>query len=639
MLRLHDPRAALLGTLGLLLGCPAQPSAAPGLRTTPAVAAAPTAGFVIYTEEQTTVVPVDPSVEVGVAFGYWLAQRDDPRHIERFTGKPSDAPAGWGLLECACKNGCSDVSQTIEMGAGTIASDCPCFVGAGSADEEHPEHPESAYRSGRVQCLVPSEGIGAHVSVAGARIYGTSSGSSMTDECGFDTGYNVYDSYGADAELVRGAPPAPEVNRASWQICLDYIDGASVLDLVNNNYDCRMDGQADPALSPPGEGEDEGENPEDANDEDEDEDGMSGYYDACDEGCQEADAPYPVVRSSHLCWIAESTSAVGMESHAASCQPLNADNCPSSYDPCGPVDRFRFLVGSDPWDTAHWVSSDGRYALIDQEVYGPETDEDGSPALVRTHDAAPQEILGVLFLPDVQPLLASMRRFGEDTPAIGQVPIPCDEETPCPGLMRCHPDGSCYAPCAEDDDCSGAGFCGAACEDGVCSATPTSDCTETACAHGYLCLEDDSTIGGLEGACVDCTRHEHCGPGGLCDAGRCDACEVDDECASGSCELHRCVPSECPQRSASSLGNACFSALRAAPDGDGEDDALAAAMHLCECALTRSPADATRGAILYNIGRILERWGAHQSAIWAYEQSLRARPGNEATRQRQSRLR
>ncbi|MFO0747371.1 MAG: tetratricopeptide repeat protein [Myxococcota bacterium] len=77
--------------------------------------------------------------------------------------------------------------------------------------------------------------------------------------------------------------------------------------------------------------------------------------------------------------------------------------------------------------------------------------------------------------------------------------------------------------------------------------------------------------------------------------------------------------------SASDLGNRCFRQLQAAE--------LDEARATCAEALRRKPSDATRGAILFNLGLIAEKRGDPAEARRLYRESLAARP-NATVRKR-----
>lgn len=99
--------------------------------------------------------------------------------------------------------------------------------------------------------------------------------------------------------------------------------------------------------------------------------------------------------------------------------------------------------------------------------------------------------------------------------------------------------------------------------------------------------------------------------------------------------LHEALPAshadpEPAERTASAWGEDCYAHLRVGLWGIAEAS--------CLRGLAAAPEPGTRGAILYNLGRIAEAQGARAQALEHYRRSLAARPGNATVKQRLAKL-
>ena len=101
-----------------------------------------------------------------------------------------------------------------------------------------------------------------------------------------------------------------------------------------------------------------------------------------------------------------------------------------------------------------------------------------------------------------------------------------------------------------------------------------------------------------------------------------------DQCHALHTARHAAEPE--PERTASAWGEDCYAHLRVGLWGIAEAS--------CLRGLAAAPEPGTRGAILYNLGRIAEAQGAPAQAMEHYRSSLAARPGNATVKQRLAKL-
>lgn len=571
----------------------------------------PFAAFAVYTSGETLLVPVGTDRPASRAHGFWVTTVEAP-HLVTHYDLPEDA-ADVGLPDCPCatiSDGCFNaaVVRRIDAGAGFAVSwdqPCSCY---GRRDPERtndtpepawPEYRVSDHGSNPLPCDIPAWPGEARSVVSGV-LYLVSWGSSITDECGNDTGTNIYDTWGEEVALVEG-PRAPLAPTAAWDLCRD--EGFNLSQVFDAGTEEDAAGRHGPRP-----GADSGE----------------GFWEA-DHPCDEAaDLTYPVLRNGRLCWRGEGVDLVGREAHWAACEPLDEAGCPSPLDPCGdPAPFGDRLSDAEAW----WVSPDGRFALSTAGTgFVVHEREAPGPAAVQAERAGSIGVQGVLFFPNAAFVAAAMAHDFTPAPAFppgsGQA---CDRDDECPGGEVC--DGIallCVQRCDSDDDCAWLERCGARCHaDGRCGPAPTGRCDETEfpCEPGFYCIE---------GVCASCRSDDDCATG-RCREGRCvGECLGDVDCDGSPCVDERCLDAEAPRcepgLTAQQFGERCWAEL-----GAGR---LEEAERLCRCGLTLQPSSRVRGALLYNLGRIAEQRGDVHSAAARYRESLEARGENAEVRRR-----
>ena len=583
--------------------------------------------FIVYGNGETFVIPVDPSLPTRRGSGYFSPDPEDASRIHHVVSG-RDATDDWGMVSCPCQEGagtCAVVSRELVVGEAisqSVSGGCRCALTEESLPTLYPAYPERAYRELGAPCTpeyeeaaLPNEYVGAGRAVA------LDMGSSLVDECGHETGTNIYDLW---IESVALYPNPPALRAPSeYQVCEEgmFIPGGPMLgdEGVLTNSRCPMNATPDEA-----ETESEGMAAEDELE------GEMGYdYEPdCRELC-ELKAPARFITQGHVCWSNASMSPVGGEAAAYRCDPLTPERCADPFDPCGdPAPFLASGVVAEPYGAVdYWVSRSGEYLLTSEgAIFQRERTEarrqvdfgEFSAENARPDDRFP----GIVFVPDARALLVVL----EAHPVIPSAPelMPteadpdaaepalCDEETPCPAGQHCDENAfECVEDCSSDDDCAILALCGAHCVYGRCVGG-SGECQDDGCERGLHCLPG--------GGCGFCRDNLDCAYGDVCAEGDCMMCSSDDECPRGSCDGERCVEADCPSgATASTLGNRAFRALRA---GDTTE-----ARHLAACALSLSPEPNVLGAIRYTLGRAAEAEERPQAAIDEYGLSLDARPG------------
>lgn len=555
-----------------------------------------------------------PGEPVSIGHGQWVTSPATP-HLVVHHDLPTD-PEAMGLRSCPCtaiEGACLNVAvrRVIDAAAGfSVEWDqpCACFGLAGvNAPDPTPSPVQPVYRSSGfdpdgVPCGFPPL-PGRVVSVVAGTLFRIREESSREDECGNDTGTNVYDLRGDRAPLVEGLE-VREPERLDWQRC-----GESELDIDGFVAAETEDRDVLDRWSERDEGEDDGE---------------FGGADPCDEG---EDADYLVLRSGRLCRRGVQLTASGLDAYFAACRRLTPDVCPSALDPCGSGTMFGDrLEGADAW----WVSTDERFALIfDDGGLVVLVGEPSGPSEIAVEAGVRlEDVVGVLFSPNAAFVAAAMAH--DDRPV--EAPVDdgaCSGDADCRAGLVCDPVALvCRPPCRTDSDCAFQGRCGARCRgDGHCGPEPTGLCDDAdfPCAPRYHCVD---------GVCDSCRNTDDCGEG-VCREGRCEV-----QCRGpGGCDGAPCVHGRCVSAEPFSSAPVCEAGIEAARFGDLCWREIGAARwdeaeRLCRCGLAASPAPRTRGAILYNLGRIAEERGDVPAARAFYQQSLEVRGENAEVRRR-----
>ena len=267
--------------------------------------------------------------------------------------------------------------------------------------------------------------------------------------------------------------------------------------------------------------------------------------------------------------------------------PARPSTCPSSADPCGDPSAFPFLA-SLPVSSDFWVASDGAAALVgDDEGFVIHRRGVEAPSGSLASDMA-GDVVGVRYHADATALREVMSRRRSPAVQVQALPTPgarCSSTDECEGGQRCE-DGACWAPCQSNADCESRGVCAGRCSEGACLPPGR-------CATDEHCLDDD-----------------------VCDEGRCGL-------PSRLAETDRDFVD--PQQGRG-WGNRCWTHFEAGR--------LSHARAACERGLRASPTPATRGALLYNLGRIAEARGRTSDARARYRGSLEVRPGNTTVQAR-----
>lgn len=564
-------RAAL--ALALFSGCTCQEERAPAPeppadehRPDAPRPAEPIPAFLVYGPSSTEVVPVD-GAPVRRADGIWAATPDAPRTVVHRV-VPTDGAASVGLRACACgtiAGACLDepLTRTIYVDADFRVEWAPACPCW--AEREHTGWPELPFYTDDED---------------GERA-GPCRESRQVDPALSMVSGRLYTSSWSSEMNEPCASPSRSLNAYDLWGDERVLVEVSLRDRPSEGatYGCAE------ALFHSGLGLDDLPACEDELTDDRD--------DPC---CRDrVDFTFPLLRNGLWCEVATGVGVAGNASTCARCVRASPEACPSALDPCGDAAPYR--AATDEADL-FWVSTDGEQAFLRGDSGAEVRTRAGSSHPV---EIASEEIIGVLFHPDASGILAAMER-DLSVPEAG-APAPCRADSACEGGQLCM-NGACLPRCAADDDCDIAGQCGARCEDGRCGPIPDGRCSDVfPCAEGYRCS--------AEGACD---------PEGEGNEGA-DECASDADCGSGMCvgDPPRCQGLPCDdERTPSARADACSRERRA---GD-----TASASTTCRCALEAAEDPRTRGALLYELGRIAEANGERGPARRYYERSLEARP-------------
>lgn len=359
-----------------------EPSATPTPVATPEPLpdAPPVPGFVLYTSEQTIILPLDGSPPT-LAAGLWVQDdRATPpafTHALVLTRARADALT---LPACPClalAGGCeADTIQLRRFDPSTGAQledasqgheDCACV-------RQPDEHAFPPFVGGDGQAFAACKGGGeqAIASLVGGRLY--SSGWDWNGAC--HEGMSVYDAFDVDLALVPDPPP-PELT----------TDGMRAKGCYS------MEPASIERPWPVGGGE---------------------TMDA--EECEEGESEIFVLRRGQLWGVRDGMGHAG-GSRSFLQRPARPDDCPTVNDPCGDPAPFRTLAKLDELEREHWVATDGSMALTAVK-HGYSLWKAGATAAIEhelpTVDAT-RDVLGVRAHADV----ARLRTLVAKHPALG----------------------------------------------------------------------------------------------------------------------------------------------------------------------------------------------------------------------------
>ncbi len=536
--------------------------------------------FVVVSDSETLVVPVDPSAPVVRAEGIWLLDETDGTVVRPMPSAESRGRAQCRALgtptECTLQG---VVRLQTELDA-TLDPACSCFVGEDTqrcdddpfaylgfeawetstgvsfdelldsrreGDEEDEEYGGNDYlEEDDEDCEDSTARV---VSLHAGTLY------SETSEHNGCNGLNMYGSSSLTTELT-GDARAFGLRDADEVACDPdgaFLDGWAVRS-ESEGFIFR---------------DDRWDVPEDADDAD---------YGL--ERCERFASPDGEVvfhEGRHLLVVGADVDVTGGGARFSARLGLGRETC-TSADPCGSPEAFVAFEGieaDDPSMTNVYVASDDSAALAlggrQLDVFRP---RDQAPA--RTVPFA-GELVGVRFHTDPRRLVRAMELEARHETQQAAGDDACDA-----GYEDV--EGECRIRCAQDLDCRGAMGCEAVCREGLC---------------------DDEAVA--------CNAAHPCGVDSLCRGGSCETLDL-AEADEGFEDA----------RGGTGWGNRCIAHLRA-----GRLDAAQAA---CAAGLAAATRDTTRGALLYNLGLIAELRGDRVSARLDYEASLRARPNSTVER-------
>lgn len=533
------------------------------------------AAFVVVTELETVVVPVDPSAPVIRAGGMWILDESDARVL-----RPSPSPESRGRPACMSTGAPGECSVNFpfvlegDLEAELDAA-CACFTSdetehcaddpfvdlglsaweatsgvtwdamlarrraAASDGDEGDDEYSDTYEDEDDDCSeTSSEVVSLHAGVlysevfehngcGGMNLYGVASMTSALTNDAIALTLSDGDDLGCDPDgafLDGWATPLEETDflhrDGHWMVPDDRLDDAYALE--------RCDGFAMP------------------------------------------DGEVAFNRGADILMVGADVDGTGGGARFSASLPADRAHC-TSADPCGSRAEFASLIAADP-SAAVFVSNDAHAAL---RWVAPE-----AALFMPSHDTpfrgvgANGDLLGIRYHTDARRLVRAMQ-----LEAAHHAP----EAALCaPGLEQV--DGECAARCEQDLDCRALGSCQAVCREGVC-------------------LDD----------AVDCAETHPCGAAEVCERSQCRAIEL----AAADANFH-------DARGGTGWGNRCIEHLRTG--------ALDAAQAACAEGLGMATRAATRGALLYNLGLVAERRHEPWLARLYYEASLVARPNATVAR-------